>query len=157
MEKYLVKNIKGFTNKNKYSFDFTIGDLKNYNDDISIFDSVNDVEKLVLFFNNKSYVLPKKITLEWIDKKLNTNTNYRNFTLNFKKLVKFGNIYPTSYGIGYSCLFSNKEKMDEDLGLITKELNDKKIKFSTEYSDAMYVLRFIISTKKENIEKINSL
>ena len=154
---YLKNNINGFTNHNGYSFDFSHSDLKNYNDDISILDDVNNSEKLIVYHNNKTIALPKKVTLKWIDEKINTDTVFRNFTAQFNDLIEFGGVYATTYGIGYSCGYVLKEKFESDTLRITNHLNSLGLEFYTQLSDAAFVLRFVISTKKENVLKIKGI
>lgn len=128
-----------------------------------------DVCKNINFMNvdgcsnlkSKVIKLPKKdVDADWIIKRMSTikDVDYKNLSDTFKNILK-GNsgvsIYSASYGVGISCLFN--KKMDSDIKTIENFLNEKGIKFRTEFSQAHWVYRFVIGKSKENIEKINKL
>jgi hypothetical protein len=99
----------------------------------------------------------KELGVDWFLNKLETNKLYKNLSSTFAKILNLnGNtcVYPTSYGIG----FTNYVFRDVETANKLKSILDQNgIEYKTEYSDAFYVYRFIISKKKENINKINSL
>lgn len=75
----------------------------------------------------------------------------------FKKLNISGNVYYTSYGIGYDCFMKSQQKFNTDIEMIANKLNEYGIKYSEEFSDARWVYRFRISTSNENLNKIKAL
>ncbi|MFV0536817.1 MAG: hypothetical protein ACK5M3_05515 [Dysgonomonas sp.] len=98
----------------------------------------------------------KEITVEWLMEKINQESVYKNLADVFAKLLVKEScaVYPASYGIGVDNLFKSNERTQK---LVEDKLNRLGIKFRTEYSDAMWVLRFVISKEKENIEKLLTL
>ena len=112
--------------------------------------------------NFKSFKLPKKklVDLEWIMNKMNTEKVYQSFTENFKQLLKEAGytngitVYPTSYGIGIFVGFGHRESILEMKQNIENILKNKDIEYKIGSSDAGWVLRFKISKKKENINKL---
>ncbi|MDQ1339694.1 MAG: hypothetical protein QG567_847 [Campylobacterota bacterium] len=149
----LVKKIdRGFSNKNGYTFDFETEVLEDL--DAQILTHPNDSEKLILFFDNKSASLPKKVTMDWIAKKIDSREEYNNLSSLFNMLPLHGNCYPTTYGVGYFCLFKNNEEFLKDRDLVDSQLKHIGLKYKCEFSDAHYVLRFIISKEAENLAKI---
>lgn len=108
---------------------------------------------------NRTYKLIKKLTKDWILQKVElfNNSDYRNLKTLFESLNLKGLFYSTSYGIGYSCLFSNKEVFNRDINKMDKLLQELNIEYYKQFSDARYCLRFIISTNKTNLEKIKKL
>lgn len=111
----------------------------------------------------RSFKLPQKkeVTMEWIYSKLNTDSTYKNFSIEFgkllnKKLKSSIDVYPTSYGIGIS-LWGWKDQIKK-VNKIVKYLLDKySIEYINEYSDANWVYRYRISKKAENIEKLKKV
>ena len=97
----------------------------------------------------------KKLDIEYVMNKLNSDKVYKNFSDNFNKILKekLPNVsaYPTSYGIGFFALYKSSETKKQ----IEEILDEYGIKYTTEYSDAGYVFRYKISKSKENIEKIS--
>lgn len=126
---------------------------------VNIFLNIDDNE---LFIYNQSktrtYKLIKKLTKDWILQKVElfNKSDYRNLKTLFESLNLKGLFYSTSYGIGYSCLFSNKEVFNTDINKLDKLLQELNIEYSKQFSDARYCLRFIISTNKTNLEKLKS-
>lgn len=97
----------------------------------------------------------KEVTIDWVMDKLNKDSVYVNLQ---KYLLKaFQNsiyIYVASYGIGVCNIFGEYKYGAE---IVQKKLNDLGIKYRTEFSDAMWVYRFIISKDSENMEILKSL
>lgn len=97
----------------------------------------------------------KEVTIEWIMDKLNKDSVYINLQ---KYLLKaFQNsiyIYVASYGIGVCNIFGEYKYGAE---IVQKKLNDLGIKYRTEFSDAMWVYRFIISKDRDNMKILKSL
>lgn len=101
----------------------------------------------------------KETTYEYIMNKINSDVIYKNFSEYFNKLIKKYNFasYPTTYGIGVFVAVGFRKSIEKTKSDIENELNKLGIKFTTEYSDAMYVFRYKISKSKENIQKIENL
>jgi hypothetical protein len=108
----------------------------------------------------RTFRVPKKkeVTVEWLLDKIGQATTYKNFTEEFKKLLKLKGytngvtVYPTSYGIGVFVPFtSNIKEIHKN---ITELLDELKIQYWNEYSRARWVLRYKISKKSENIERL---
>ena len=112
------------------------------------------------FYQNVTIKLPtKKVTLDWVMNKINTDKVYKSFAENFNKLLKSKgyediNAYPTTYGIGTFVAFG--KGIEETKSRIENLLKSLGIEFTTEYSDAHYVFRYKISKSKDNIEKIDN-
>lgn len=119
-----------------------------------------DYEENILFLTQKNksrkFKLNQVITEEWIVSKIKIflNLDNNNFKEIFKNLNLNGIVYPTTYGFGYNCLFSDEEKFKKDVELIKNILEKESIKYETEFSEARFVLRFKISKSNENINKI---
>jgi len=142
--------------------------IDDFRDKVEILERENNIDIFIdfadkeMFIHNqkksKTFKLPKKLDYDWIAKKVDIflDGSYKNLSGIFSSLVN-GFTYSTSYGIGYSCLFSDKEKFDSDTKLIENKLNNLGIEFKAQFSDARYILRYIISTKKENLDVIKGL
>lgn len=112
--------------------------------------------------NFKSFKVPKNkfVDLDWILSKFNTEKTYQQFTENFKSLLKKAgfensiNVYPTSYGIGIFVVFSYRDQNNQIKAEINKLLDKYGIEYKNQRSDAGWVFRYVISKKKENIEKL---
>ena len=111
--------------------------------------------------------IPKKklVDVGYIINRIEAKNAYTSFANDFKRLLlaeypKFKNsinVYPTTYGIGVFVAFGLRDQLKETLNQIETLLNKYGIDFSTGRSDAGYVFRFLISKKKENINKIRGL
>lgn len=111
--------------------------------------------------------IPKKklVDVDYIVDRIEAKNVYASFSNDFKKLLlseypQFKNsinVYPTTYGIGVFVAFGLRDQLKETLTKIETLLNKYGINFSTGRSDAGYVFRFLISKKKENINKIKAL
>ncbi len=103
--------------------------------------------------------LKKEITFDYIMNKINSESIYINFCNYFNGLIsKYGlNAYATTYGIGLFVGFGFRSRIDEIKNNISNLLDSFGIKYSCEYSDALYVFRYKISKSKENIDIIKSL
>ncbi len=113
-----------------------------------------------------SYKLPKskEITTEWVMNKWtkSTDTTYTDFAKKFKNILKANgvkqsmNIYPTTYGIGVSVLFSGNKELD-----IIKEikslLEQNDIEYKNSQSEAGWVYQFKISKSQSNLTKIKNV
>lgn len=127
----------------------------------------NKAEVLTIWHDGQmlNFNLPKNklVNAEYIMNKINKDSVYKNFCNDFKKiLIKLGineslNCYPTSYGLGISVIFSYRGSAKVYKSKIDEVLNDLGIKYTTEFSDAMWVFRYKISKSSENIEKIKNL
>lgn len=72
------------------------------------------------------------------------NSNYFNNSL----------VYPTTYGLGYYCLFMNQNKFNDINKKISQFLESNLIAFKNEFSDACWVYRFKFKSLKENNIKL---
>lgn len=113
------------------------------------------------YYESYSIKIPKKkeVTFAWVMDKVNKDQVYKNFSENFNSILKkLGykgmNVYPTTYGIGVFIVFGNKSESKSN---IEKVLDDYKIDYTTEYSDAHYVFRYKISKSSENIKKLEKI
>lgn len=129
-----------------------------FNLDITIF---NDTQELYMYNSKKTrtFKLPKKVTIEWIIKKVDSfvNSEYKNLTNIFSKLDLKGLVYPTTYGIGYSCSFNDATTFKNNTDKIELELNNLGLDYKIQFSDARYCLRYIISTKASNLDIVKNL
>lgn len=169
----MIKHIKqvypNFTNERGYSFNFTYDDFKKEFIGSIMNDEYGRGKEYLYYYNggydvngehlgdNKSYNLPKKVTLEWLHNKINNDKLYINFAKDFKKLINNNSIliYATSYGIGISSLYNNN--FNNAKKEIFDKLDNLGIKFDVEYSDAMWIYRIKISKSKDNINIISNL
>lgn len=113
-------------------------------------------------FVNVQFPMPKRLKLstEYLLKQVNkqkyNGCDYKNLSEIFAKIIPNGYaFYPTTYGIGVERLFV--VDANKDIERLQLFLQASRIEFRTEYSDARWVYRFVISKSKENIEKIKSL
>ena len=138
-----------------------------YNDYINTYKTLSNAEVLLIygFVNDKPFSkrikAPKKeITINYLlqrlEKLLSTESSYCNLSSVFNKLIPNSFFYPTSYGFGMDC-FRINPKNSEMVKTVCSFLDKHKIVYYNEYSDAMWVYRFVISKSKENIEKIQKL
>jgi hypothetical protein len=95
----------------------------------------------------------KPYTMRQLLSKIDKDNIYVSFVETFKAIssLQFW-IYPTTYGVGVMTM--DKERLEKT---IVKVLEENKIEYRTEYSEASYVYRFIISKSAENIKKIKSI
>ena len=127
---------------------------------IEIFLNIEDYELMIYTpSKTRTYKIIKKLTKDWIFQKVElfNKSDYRNLKSLFESLNLKGLFYATSYGVGYSCLFSNKEIFEADINQLDNLLLELDIKYTKQFSDARHCLRFIISTEKSNLQKINDL
>ena len=122
-------------------------------DNIEVHLDFEDNEIIIIDKTNdrmRTYKLPKKdvnLTPEWILKKLESfnKTYYKNLTEEMKKLdLKFGRIYPTSYGLGYILLGQNIKEFEKEVKMIADFLEKQGYKFKNEFSEKRWVYRFKI-------------
>ena len=101
----------------------------------------------------------KETTYDYVMNKINSESVYKDFSIYFNNLIRKYNFsaYPTTYGIGVFVAIGFRESINKVKQQIENELNNLGIKFTTEYSDAMYVFRYKISKEKNNIEKIENI
>ena len=121
--------------------------------------SLDFEDKELIVYNStedrmRSCKLPKKestLTPDWILKKIESfnSTYYKNLTNEMKKLgLKFGRLYPTSYGLGYVLLGQNAEEFKKEAKAIADFLEKKGYKFKNEFSERGWVYRFKIRQKQ---------
>ena len=134
-----------------------------YNDSVT----AKDADEITIYnYDNgltfKSFKLPKKklVDFEWVMNKWNSEKTFVSFVADFKKMLANRgykhsiNCYPTSYGIGIFVAIGcrdNIKKIKTDVDSLMDKIG---VEYRNEYSEAGYVFRYVISKKKENIEKI---
>ena len=126
-------------------------------------DNILDYPYLVLFKGSrqktiklpKTKLIDKNYVKNEIDKWL--NSEYRNLQKTFSIMNIKGNIYYTSFGFSYICWFKEQRQFNKDITDIKNKLNGLNIKYSNEYSDAMWVYRFRVSKSIDNLNKIKEL
>ena len=97
----------------------------------------------------------KEVTLTWIMDKLSSESNYQNLSKYLNKLVKSSFcLYAASYGIGLDA-FGEVNKEDENK--IKELLDGLGLEYKTEYSEASWIYRFVISKNKSNIEILKNI
>lgn len=99
----------------------------------------------------------KEVTTDWILQRVQKNTEKAYINLKdyiIKMFPKFGNAYAASYGVGVELIFRDYKKDIEKVETTLKKLG---LKFRTEYSDAFWVFRFIVSKSKENIAILEAI
>ena len=145
---------------------FNLHDTKDYyNDNID----VKDADEITIydyssFVNFKTFRLPKKklVDLEWIMNKWNSEKAFVSFVEDFKTLLQERgykhsiNCYPTSYGIGVFVMLGHRDNIKKMKSDIDNLMNEIGVDYRNEYSDAGWVFRYVISKKKENIDKIKA-
>lgn len=100
----------------------------------------------------------KETTIDYVMNKINTERMYKNFSVEFNKVIRqFGlSAYPTTYGIGVSCLFISETNESKLKSKVEEALNVIGVIYSTEYSDAGWVFRYRISKSTKNIQILNN-
>lgn len=134
-----------------------------YNDNVS----EADADEITIirenpYFSMDSFRIPKKkeVNINYIIANLEKDNIYRNFTENFKQLLedegvtKSLNVYPTTYGIGVSIVHNYKGCADKLRLTIESILDKKEVSYRTEVSEGMWVMRYIISKAKTNLDKL---
>jgi hypothetical protein len=82
-------------------------------------------------------------------------TQYESLRPLFERLdLRACSAYFTTYGVGVQVLFRRRDDVDEDRAKIADTLAGLGIEYRTEYSDAHWVYRFIISTKADNLARL---
>lgn len=120
-------------------------------------------EKYTDHFIDINFIAPKnkEITVEYlfdkVDKYLNRENVYKNLSDIFSKLLPSRVFYSTTYGIGIDTILKNMEYLKKDIQILENFLKENKIEYYTEYSDACWVYRFVISKNINNINKIKNL
>jgi hypothetical protein len=111
----------------------------------------------------KENVKSKEITVEYVqklvekDRKVYAGT-YGKFAMCMQRLCKERGltnkfcVYPTTYGIGV-WLFYNFNS-GKHIAQVEEIMKERGIEYYNEYSDAMWVYRFKVSKKRENIERM---
>ena len=156
-------NINLETELKELGLTFTLTDESDYcNENVSD----KDADGIVIYshsdtgFEMYSYKLPKtkEVDCSWVMNKWakSTDTTYVDFAKNFNKILKANghgrgiNIYPTTYGIGVSVIFSGAEVID-NIKEITKYLESNKIDYKMDMSTAGWVRQFKISKSQSNL------
>ena len=143
---FVLKNTQDYWNDNVKEKDA---------DEITVYDYTSGV-------NFKSFRLPKKklVNFDWVMSKWNAEKTFVTFVSDFKNILKERGYtsgltcYPTSYGIGVFIAIGFRDQIKQIKTDIDTLMNDMDIEYKNQYSDAGWVFRYVISKKKENIEKI---
>jgi len=113
---------------------------------------------------SRSKKIPEKHTVEFFRKNIlkmqelrKEASQYVSVKKYFSKKYKTFNIYATSFGLSVVVVCRDIANVKRDIDEIVRELNKSKIEFATQLSDAKWVYRFILSKKKENIEKLERM
>lgn len=120
-------------------------------------------EKYTDRFIDINFIAPKnkEITVEYlfnkVDKYLNRENCYQNLSCIFKKILPSCNFYATTYGIGVDTLYKSLDDGKKNIQILENFLKENKIEYYTEYSEACWVYRFVISKNINNINKIKNL
>lgn len=157
-----MANVKPNTQNILREMNYDVRLCDKYDEDCSVEDATHAA--VVIFGEDgiriKTLELPKskEIGVDWFLNKLENNKLYKNLSSIFSKILNIGNgtacVYPATYGIG----FTNYIFRDIETAKKLQNILDKNgIEYKTEYSDAFYVYRFVISKKKDNIDKIKQL
>lgn len=121
------------------------------------FDKESDYPVYINFITPKN----KEITIEYLfnklDKFFNRENCYKNLSDIFKKMLPSCNFYATTYGIGVDTIYKSLEDGKKDIEKLENYLVSNKIEYKTEYSEACWVYRFVISKNTSNLNKINNL
>ena len=107
--------------------------------------------------NIKDIKTPAKqeVTTDWILSKINKESVYNNLQKYLSKIFKSDVfIYVASYGIGVDNLFGGYKCGAKE---VETKLNEIGLKYRTEFSDARWVYRFIISKDANNMKILESL
>ena len=101
--------------------------------------------------------IPKKaiLSLEELLSKINKDKSYVNLSPLFSKLAKKFNIpaSETTYGLSIDMFNRTNHKLLE----IERLLNELKIQYTKQVSDADFVTKYVFSKNKENVKRIESL
>lgn len=100
--------------------------------------------------------------LKYILEQFHKDSIYKNFCEIFKALLPTSlrnslTCYPASYGIGIFVAIGLRGQIGQTKSEIEKILKDRKIEYTTEYSEANWVFRYKISKSKENIERMKNV
>lgn len=120
----------------------------------------HDKEQILV---KKEGVKSKEITTDYVLKLVERNRKvydgyYGKFAMAMQRICKEKGytdrfcVYPTTYGIGV-WLFYNMHA-DENIADIRSIMDERGIEYYNEYSDRLWVYRFKVSKKRENINKI---
>lgn len=134
---------------NKISFTkgnmlFIYRDLKN---------GIWDNDDTVFFLTIKT---PKKkeVTTDYILSRLDRDSGYKNLSQYLRKVFEYSiSIYPASYGIGVDTFGGYKAAAKE----VSEKLEELGLKYRTEFSNAGWVYRFIVSKDSDNMKILESL
>lgn len=98
----------------------------------------------------------KETTIEYVLAKINSEKAYKSFAHEFNKIIsKIGaSAYPTTYGIGVFVAVGFRSAISETKSKIELALKEIGVAFTTEYSDAGWVLRYKISKSVSNFSII---
>lgn len=110
------------------------------------------------FGKSRTFKLPMTYDAAWIINKINTMnaSSLGSLAVFFNKHLVNGKLYAASYGLGCHILYQNEEKMKEEVGRVREQLGSHGIEYREEYSQALWVHRFVLSQSKENLAKISA-
>lgn len=112
-----------------------------------------------IVFESISLPKRKEVTVEWVLNKIDKESKFVNISELIKNKLGTSTfyIYPTSYGVGVSVLFSLNEQMKSKVDDVVKVLKENNIEYRNEYSEAGWVYRFVISKSAENLKRIDNI
>lgn len=144
---YIVEAVDDRCNKisfTKGNMLFIYRDLKN---------GIWDNDDTVFFLTIKT-PKQKEVTVEWILSKLDRNSSYKNLSQYLRKIFDYSiSIYPASYGFGVDTFGGYKATAKK----VSEKLEELELKYRTEFSDACWVYRFIVSKDSGNMKILESL
>lgn len=115
----------------------------NYFDFTSAKNEDNIIKSFITNYINK-YETKKRVLIDGV---ITTRTKEQ-INHELSKKLKFGIYYPTTYGIGFFCLFHSEANFLECTNKMNEYLTTNKIKYSNEFSEARWVYRYILSNDK---------
>jgi hypothetical protein len=99
----------------------------------------------------------KELTFEFICAKMSCESSYKNLSQYLGKLFPGAFLFATSYGIGFSAFAQSDATVKKNSQFISDKLISLGINFRTEYSDAYWIYRFVISKSVKNISILESI
>jgi hypothetical protein len=139
---------------------FTERDFANrFFDSTTLWVFMSDGTKFPIKNLGKYKDLTEKFLLEKIESnhKKFTSSKFADFIKKVSKLLEENKIknfwiYPTTYGIGVWSFYNYHAK--ENAESVRKILESLNVEFRNEWSDALWVYRFVISKNKKNLSKL---
>jgi hypothetical protein len=93
----------------------------------------------------------KEVTVDWVMSNLFSTSEFKNIAKQVSKISDSVYAYPASYGIGVIVNFGFNQEL---VNKVEQSLKSFGIEYYNEHSSAQHVYRFVISKKKENLNKL---